>query len=91
MLSSEIVQVADLDTEDGVALDKGVTGFSSGGTRTLKGRRARWPLAMIRKRDSGAFALFQVTHFELMHRASIPANKDGTPGSGGRHFFFAAP
>ena len=86
VLSATIVQVADLDTDDGLVPAKasGTPGYSSGGTLTIKGRRARHPLAVIRKRSSGALMLFQVTHFDLAHRAKVL----GTDNARARHFFF---
>lgn len=91
VLSASIVHVANLDTDTGEPPPEGVAGFHSGGTLTLPGRRARWPLALLRRRDDGRLVLFQITHFDLMHRAAIAKRADGTPGESGRHFFSAAP
>lgn len=96
VLSAKLVQVADLDSETGDVPKKPLNGYQGGGTLTLSalpggiGKRARWPIAELIRRDSGQLALCQVTHFDLMHRANIPAQADGKPGTAGRHFFFFA-
>lgn len=88
--SAIIVQVANLDTDTG-DVPKTAIGYWGGGTLTLPrlskttGPRARWPLAMLRRRDTGSLDLFQVTHFSLQHRVSIKPGE-----TRGRHFFFAA-
>lgn len=94
--SSTLVQVADLDTASGdapkTAVGDSPTGFAgASGTLTLPGRRARWPLAMLRKREAGNIVLFQITRYSLGVRSSIPIGKDGKPADSGRHFFYAMP
>lgn len=88
--SAYIVQVADLDTDDGAAANNTASGapvgYAAGGTLTLSGRRARHPLAMLRQRKNGVIVAFQVTRFDLSHRVSL-ASPTSTVG---RHFFFPA-
>lgn len=84
-----IVQVADLDTDDGQpAKDSPDTpvGYAGGGTLTLSGRRARHPLAMLRKRKNGIIVSFQITRFDLKHRVYLA----GPDSQKGRHFFSPA-
>jgi hypothetical protein len=83
--SAKCVQVATLDTENGQPREKDAPpGYSAGGIPGLPGRRARYPLAMIRKRKSGKLALFQIPYFNLQHRAAVrDAKKDIA-----RHFFW---
>ena len=85
------VALVEEDPAPGMTVPKTpINGYQGGGTRTLSGRRARWPIAELIRRDTGQLALCQVTHFHLLHRANIPAQADGKPGTAGRHFFFAA-
>lgn len=83
ILTAQIVQVADLDSDTGQPPEN-PPGFSAGGTLTLPGRRARWPLARLHRRRSGNLHLIQVVHFNLNHRA-VELSPDRA-----RHFFFAA-
>lgn len=93
VLAATIVQVADLDTDDGHARPPGASsanapaGYIGGGTLTLKGRRARHPLARLRLRDSGQLVRFQVAHFDLQHRAQVKS----AGSTVARHFFSAVP
>jgi hypothetical protein len=81
----KIVQVAYFDSADGTEPPKTTGGKSaSGGVPLLPGRRARWPLAMLRQRKNGTVDLFQVTHGDLQFRAEPAAGDDGT----GRAFFW---
>jgi hypothetical protein len=77
----EIVQVADPNTEDG---EPGELHNGTGGAVALPGRRARHPLAMLRERDNGRLDLFQITFFDLQHRAALIADSKGAT----RHFFW---
>lgn len=83
--SIEMVQVADLGTEDGLTL-KGVTAEppTSGGLPSLSKRRVRAPIAMLRKRKDGTLALFQNVHFNLNHRVQFVTGNTDAP----RHFFY---
>lgn len=82
--AATIVQVADLDHDAAAAAPPPTpAGYSSGGSLTLPGRRARHPLALLRQRDSGALVAFQTTHFNLAHRVAVAPS-----GDRGRHFFF---
>jgi hypothetical protein len=80
-----IVQVASFDSEDGEAPPEDSGGpASAGGIAGLKGRRARYPLAMLRQRASGRVDVFQIVHFALQHRAK-PRNEAAQIA---RHFFW---
>ena len=77
----EVVQVADPNTDDGEASD---SHGGSGGAVALPGRRTRYPLAMLRQRKGGKLDLYQITFFDLQHRAALgPDRKSAT-----RHFFW---
>jgi len=83
ILSAEIVQVADPDTDDGRATS---TPYTGGAARAFGegGLQARHPLAMLRRRADGSVAVFQMTHFPLQHRLAF--GKDGKTAV--RHFFY---
>lgn len=101
VISAQVVQVADLDTLDGLPAKADAAkppGYAAGAPLTIStgktdkktklvDRRARHPLAMIRKRDNGALVLFQITQHNLNHRAAVQGKDDKIA----RHFFFAAP
>ena len=77
----EVVQVADPNTPDG---ELGDSPGGNGGAVALPGRRARHPLAMLRERKDGRLDLFQITFFDLQHRAALGADRK----SAARHFFW---
>ncbi len=89
VLSAEVVQVADLDTDTGEAPEEGTARrASSGGVPNLPGRRGRYPLAMLRRTASGELRQIQSAYFNVQHRLKIgldPANDDLA-----RHFFYPA-
>jgi hypothetical protein len=86
IVAVEVVQVSDLDTDDGLApKDSAASGSPAGGVPNLPGRRARWPLAMLRKRLDGV-VMFQSTMHDLQHRRKA-ATADATADVG-RHFFY---
>jgi len=78
----EIVQVADCDTDDG-SPSPGLPN-TSGGALPLTGGRARYPLAMLRERKSGALDVFQIAFISCSHRVKFAADQT-TPS---RHFFY---
>lgn len=82
ILTVEIVQVADPDTEDGSASD-GLPN-ASGGSAPLSGNRSRHPLAMLLKRKDGRLDVEQFTCFDLQHRVRLAADQK----SASRHFFW---
>lgn len=51
----------------------------SGGVPILDGRRARWPLAMLRKRKSGRIDLYQITFGDLQVKVK-PSGPDSETG-----------
>ncbi len=66
----KVVQVATFDSIYGEDPPPNVGGKSgAGGVPLLKGRLARWPLAMLRERKSGRLDVFQITHGDLQLRA----------------------
>lgn len=75
----EMVQVADLNTDDGAP---GQVISTSGEARTLSGNRARYPVAMLRERADGRVDLYQIAYFSVQHR--IAPRAAGPP----RHFFW---
>jgi hypothetical protein len=77
----EVVQVADPNTDDGEA-GEGHSG--STGSVALPGRRTRYPLAMLRERDDGKLDLYQITFFDLQHRAALGEDRKTAT----RHFFW---
>ncbi len=80
-----LVQVAYFDSEDGEEPPEGSGGpASAGGVPGLSGRRARYPIAMLRQRASGHVDVFQIVHFALQHRAQ-PRNEAAEVA---RHFFW---
>lgn len=80
-----VVQVASFDSDDSGAPPAGSGGpASAGGVPGLLGRRARYPLAMLRQRKSGRVDVFQIVHFALQHRAQ-PRNETAQIA---RHFFW---
>lgn len=80
----EVVQVAYYDSEDGTAPPKGAGGNAlAGGVPGLPGKRARFPLAMLRRRSSGRIDVFQIVQGDLNHRAD-PRDKASEIA---RHFF----
>jgi phosphodiesterase/alkaline phosphatase D-like protein len=86
VLTAEIVQVAALDTENGIAPKTG-TGKSvfAGGFPNLKGRRARFPIARIGRID-GQLQLWQIAYFDVQHR--VKTNSKDPNADEGRHFFY---
>ena len=76
----EVVQVADPNTDDGEAGE----GHGSTGSVALLGRRARYPLAMLRERKDKKLDLYQITFFDLQHRAALGTDRK----SATRHFFW---
>lgn len=78
-----VVQVAEFDTEDGEPFEDQSPALA-GGVPGLPGRRARYPLALLIKRASGAVDAVQIVHFALQHRAA-PRTADATIA---RHFFW---
>ena len=77
----EVVQVADPNTNDGEASD---SHGGSGGAVALPGRRARYPLAMLRERKDKKLDLYQITFFDLQHRPALNTDRK----SAARHFFW---
>jgi hypothetical protein len=87
----EVVQVADLASEDGKSAfvqgteDPGITGPPPlGGIPGIKDRKVRFPIALIREYEDGSRKIFQTAHFNLQHRVKAVANSDTA-----RHFFYA--
>ena len=79
IISVEIVQVADPDTDDG---KPGLGINAIGGAKPLSGNRARQPLAMLRRRADGQMDVFDQTYFNLSMVIKFAADK--TP----QRFFF---
>lgn len=79
----EITQVADLESVDGSEMAQPT--ISLGGAPNLKGRRARWAIAMLRQRKDGVVKLYQAVMHDLQHR--VHTEGDGSTDAG-RHFFF---
>ncbi len=77
----EVVQVANPSTDDGEA---GEGHAGSTGSVALPGRRTRYPLAMLRERDDGKLDLYQITFFDLQHRAALGTDRKTAT----RHFFW---
>ena len=77
----EVVQVADPNTDAGEA--SGSHG-GSGGSVALPGRRARYPLAMLRERKDKRLDLYQITFFDLQHRPALGTDRK----TAARHFFW---
>ena len=77
----EVVQVADPNTDAGEA--SGSHG-GSGGSVALPGRRARYPLAMLRERKDKKLDLYQITFFDLQHRPALATDRK----TAARHFFW---
>lgn len=83
----EIVQVADLNTEDGNAPKDAAASLSNpGGAPNIRGRRARHPIAMLKKLPSTGLKLRQVTFFNQTHR--VRTDDKDPKADAGRHFFF---
>ena len=79
VVSVEMVQVADPDTDDGLP----GTGYNAiGGAKPLSGNRARHPVAMLRRRADGSVDVFDQEYFNLQMRIAFAADK--TP----QRFFF---
>ena len=76
----EVLQVADPNTDDGTPGE----GTGSGGAVALPGRRTRYPLAMLRERDEGKLDLYQITFYDLQHRAALGTDRKTAT----RHFFW---
>jgi len=53
---------------------------------SLPGRRTRYPLVLLRQRDSGDVTAFQIAYFNLRHVALFPSGT--TDEARVRHFFF---
>jgi hypothetical protein len=69
-----VIQCARIDALD---TTEPATATSAGGVPLLEGRRARWPLAVLRHRESG-LNIWQVTHGDLQVRAQPrTATSDG--------------
>jgi hypothetical protein len=82
---ASIVQVAFFDSENGEDPPPNVGGKSgAGGVPILEGRKARWPLALLRQRTGGNLDVYQVTHGDLQFRAQ-PRDITATTG---RAFFW---
>jgi hypothetical protein len=77
----EVVQVADPNTDDGEA-GEGVAGTTA--SVALPGRRTRYPLAMLRERKDKKLDLYQITFFDLQHRAALGTDRKTAT----RHFFW---
>jgi hypothetical protein len=77
--SVEMVQVADLNTDDGAP---GLVTSSSGEARTLEGNRGRFAVAMLRQRADGRLDVYQIAYHSLRHRVAF--RTAGPP----RHFFW---
>lgn len=77
----EIVQVADPNTEDGEA-GEGHSGSTA--SVALPGRRTRYPLTMLRERKDKKLDLYQITFFDLQHRAALGTDRKTAT----RHFFW---
>jgi hypothetical protein len=76
----KVVQVAYFDSLDGEDPPANAGGKSgAGGVPILKGRLARWPLAMLRARTGGRLDVFQITHGDLQLRAQ-PRNSKAETG-----------
>ena len=84
----EIVQVAYLNSDDGKEPPKGnILTQSSAGVPNLEGRRARVPLAMLRRRAAGNIELFQIAYHDFGHTIKTVADRKLDQG---RHFFYAS-
>ena len=79
--TAEVIQVADPNTDDGAPGDGN---GGTGGAAARPGRRARYPLAMLRQRKDGKLDLYQITFFDLQHRAALGADRTTAT----RHFFW---
>jgi hypothetical protein len=77
----EVVQVADPNTDDGEA-GEGHSGSTA--SVALPGRRTRYPLAMLREREDKKLDLYQITFFDLQHRAALGTDRKIAT----RHFFW---
>ena len=78
--SAKIVQVARLDGSTTPDRDMPLLPPS------LPGRRTRYPLVMLRRRQDESVAAFQIAYFHLRHIAMTPTGT--TPQQQVRHFFF---
>ena len=76
-----MVQVADPNTDDG---EPGEGTGGNGGAFPLPGRRARYPLAMLRERKDKKLDLYQITFFDLQHRPALGTDRK----TAARHFFW---
>lgn len=91
IVAAYLVQVADLNTDDGDA-DPNSTIKDQGGTVQLgpaskNGKpRVRWPIAIIRLSGTGDFSCYQYVSSNLQHRSG-PASS-GTTSAPRRHFFY---
>ncbi|MEQ1861999.1 MAG: hypothetical protein ABMA13_18935 [Chthoniobacteraceae bacterium] len=65
----KLVQVGYLSSENGTDPPPDDEQSAAGGVPSFTGRRARWPLAMLRQRKDGGLGLFQITHGDLQFRA----------------------
>lgn len=89
IVTVEIVQVSDLDSDDGNAPEDGTASLSSsGGVPNLPGRRARAALALLRQGKGGNVRFWQCTHFDLQHRRVASAVVKDPLADDGRHFFY---
>ncbi|MDR3406387.1 MAG: hypothetical protein P4L99_28135 [Chthoniobacter sp.] len=79
--AAQIIQCAYLDRDDG---DQEPAPGAAGTVPLLKGRRARWGLARLKKQDNGQIRLFQVTLGDLQFK---PQPKSATSEEG-RAFFY---
>lgn len=76
----EVVQVADPNTDDGEPGE----GTGGGSAVALPERRTRYPLAMLRERKDKKLDLYQITFFDLQHRAALGTDRKTAT----RHFFW---
>lgn len=81
VLKVEMVQCADPDTDDG---EPGAAPNAVGAQRPLAENRARFPVAMLRRRKGGRLDLYQLAFFDLQHRLAL--TRDGQAAA--RHFFW---
>jgi len=78
--SAKIVQVARLDGSSSPERDMPLL------PPTLPGRKTRYPVVMLRRKQDESVAIFQIAYFNLRHIALSPSGS--TTGQGVRHFFF---
>jgi hypothetical protein len=84
----KMVQVSDLDTDDGLApKDESASGSSAGGVPNLPGRRARFAVAMLRNQKQTGLQITPCAHFNQTHRVYTTFGQDPKKDAAW-HFFF---